>query len=81
MKDLIEKEEKSGISSDNIFVGGFSQGGAVALYTALTHEKPLAGVVGLSCWLPLHKDFPQVCLHLLTCKTAFCLGYLVVYSR
>lgn len=59
LKELIDKEEKNGISSNNIFVGGFSQGGAVSLYTALSSEKPLAGVVALSCWLPLRKDFPQ----------------------
>lgn len=57
---LISNEEKEGISSENIIVGGFSQGGAVALYTALTSPKKLGGIVGLSTWLPLHKQFPQV---------------------
>ena len=33
-------------------VGGFSQGGAQALFTALTHPEPLAAVIGLSCYLP-----------------------------
>ena len=37
-----------------------SQGGALSLYTALTCQQQLAGVVALSCWLPLHKTFPQV---------------------
>ncbi|XP_053394417.1 acyl-protein thioesterase 1-like [Mercenaria mercenaria] len=59
LRKLIVTEEENGISSDNVIVGGFSQGGAIALYTALTHEKPLAGVVGLSTWLPLNKEFPQ----------------------
>lgn len=40
--------------------GGFSQGGGLALYTALTMEKSLAGILALSSWLPLHKSFPQV---------------------
>lgn len=62
MRELIEEEEKKGISSENVFLGGFSQGGAVALYTALTYEKPLAGVVGLSTWLPIHSEFPAVCI-------------------
>lgn len=57
---LINSEEKDGINTENIYVGGFSQGGAVALYTALTSSKKLGGVVGLSTWLPLHKHFPQV---------------------
>jgi len=56
---LIEQEEKSGIKSNRILVGGFSQGGALALYSALTFPRPLAGIVGLSCWIPLHKEFPE----------------------
>lgn len=36
------------------------QGGALSLYTALTTQQKLAGVVALSCWLPLRKSFPQV---------------------
>ncbi|KAL4236316.1 acyl-protein thioesterase [Mactra antiquata] len=59
LKGLIDNEEKNGISADKVFVGGFSQGGAVALYTALMSEKKLGGVVGLSTWLPLHKEFTQ----------------------
>ncbi|KAI1231164.1 hypothetical protein IHE44_0008097 [Lamprotornis superbus] len=34
-------------------------GGALSLYTALTCQHQLAGIVALSCWLPLHKAFPQ----------------------
>lgn len=57
---LIDNEVKEGIPSNRIVIGGFSQGGALALYSALTYNKPLAGVVALSCWLPLHKQFPAV---------------------
>lgn len=39
---------------------GMFQGGALSLYTALTSQYQLAGIVALSCWLPLHKAFPQV---------------------
>ena len=60
MKGWIAQEEQNGIPSDRIVIGGFSQGGAVALYTALTLDKKLAGVVGLSTWLPLHTTFPDV---------------------
>jgi lysophospholipase-2 len=28
------------------------------LYTGLTAKYKLAGIIGLSCWLPLHKSFP-----------------------
>lgn len=57
---MIELEEKNGIPANRIVIGGFSQGGALALYSALTFSKPLAGVMALSCWLPLHKSFPAV---------------------
>ncbi|XP_049807712.1 acyl-protein thioesterase 1 isoform X1 [Schistocerca nitens] len=55
---MIEQEVKAGIPSNRIVLGGFSQGGALALYSALKFPKPLAGVIALSCWLPLHKQFP-----------------------
>lgn len=57
---LIEEEVKNGIPHDRILLGGFSQGGALALYSTFTLNKTLAGVVGLSCWLPLRDEFPQV---------------------
>ena len=30
----------------------------MALYTGLTGKYKLAGIIALSCWLPLHKTFP-----------------------
>ncbi|XP_005988807.1 acyl-protein thioesterase 2 [Latimeria chalumnae] len=59
IKGIIEHEIKNGIPSSRIILGGFSQGGALSLYTALTSQHKLAGVLALSCWLPLHKTFPQ----------------------
>ncbi|MEE6463980.1 hypothetical protein FKM82_006123 [Ascaphus truei] len=56
---LIDQEVKNGIPSSRIILGGFSQGGALSLYTALTSQQKLAGVVALSCWLPLRSSFPQ----------------------
>lgn len=50
---LIEREIQRGVKSDNIILAGFSQGGAVALHTGLRYEKPLAGILGLSTYLPL----------------------------
>lgn len=55
---LIDEQEKKGIKHDRIMLGGFSQGGALSLYSALKYPKKLAGVVALSCWLPLHRKFP-----------------------
>lgn len=59
IKALIEHEMKNGIPANRIVLGGFSQGGALSLYTALTCPHPLAGIVALSCWLPLHRNFPK----------------------
>ena len=50
---LIAREAARGIASDKVVVAGFSQGGAVALQTALRHPQPLAGILGLSTYLTL----------------------------
>ncbi|MEQ2158534.1 hypothetical protein GOODEAATRI_013354, partial [Goodea atripinnis] len=60
VRAIIEHEARNGIPPHRIILGGFSQGGALSLYTALTCQHQLAGVVALSCWLPLHKSFPSV---------------------
>ncbi|XP_071118605.1 acyl-protein thioesterase 1-like [Haliotis cracherodii] len=60
IKSLIEEEEKAGIPSNQIVIGGFSQGGAVALNTAFNLGKPLGGVLALSTWMPLHKKFMKL---------------------
>nr|XP_014332546.1 PREDICTED: acyl-protein thioesterase 1 isoform X2 [Bos mutus] len=59
-KSVIDQEVKNVIPSNRIILGGFSQGGALSLYTALTTQQKLAGVTALSCWLPLRASFPQV---------------------
>lgn len=71
IQSMIDAEEREGIPANRIVLGGFSQGGALALYTALTYKKPLAGVIGLSCWLPLHKSFPAVSINIF--YTYFCI--------
>lgn len=60
LQKLIQEEEKAGIPANRIMIGGFSQGGAVALHRALATDQKLAGVVGLSTWLPLHRKLDQV---------------------
>jgi len=49
---LIEQERKRGVPDDKIVIAGFSQGGAVALHTALRHTKRLGGLIALSTYLP-----------------------------
>jgi phospholipase/carboxylesterase len=50
---LIGREHSRGVSHDKIVLAGFSQGGAIALQTALRYGHRLAGVVALSTYLPL----------------------------
>jgi phospholipase/carboxylesterase len=50
---LIDREIERGLSSSQIVLAGFSQGGAVALHTALREPRSLAGVLALSTYLPL----------------------------
>ncbi|CAF3133284.1 unnamed protein product [Rotaria socialis] len=59
LSNLIEEEIKNGILPERIMIGGFSMGGAVALYTALTSPHTLGGIIALSTWLPLSSTFPQ----------------------
>jgi phospholipase/carboxylesterase len=50
---FIQAEYERGIPASRILLAGFSQGGAMALFTALRWPERLAGLVGLSCYLPL----------------------------
>jgi len=50
---FIAQEVARGIAPEHIFLAGFSQGGAIALHTALRQSKPLGGVLVLSAYLPL----------------------------
>lgn len=58
--NMINSEIQSGIPSNRIMLGGFSQGGALALFAGLTFTEALAGIVAFSCWLPMHKSFPAL---------------------
>jgi phospholipase/carboxylesterase len=71
---LIAAEAEAGIEPERVFLAGFSQGGVVALQVALRHRQRLAGVVGLSCYLPLadalgaerspaNADLPVLLMH------------------
>lgn len=52
IRRLIERENQRGVPGERIFVAGFSQGGAIAYSTALTHPQRLAGIVALSTYIP-----------------------------
>jgi phospholipase/carboxylesterase len=50
---LIEREKARGVAARRIVLAGFSQGCAMTLMTGLRHDERLAGLVGLSGYLPL----------------------------
>lgn len=52
IRTLIARENERGIPCERIVLAGFSQGGAVAYLTALSHPRSLAGVVALSTYIP-----------------------------
>jgi phospholipase/carboxylesterase len=54
---LIDAERQRGIDPGRIVVAGFSQGGAIALHTALRYPARLAGLMALSTYLPLPERF------------------------
>jgi len=54
--DYLRIEHERGIPAERIVLAGFSQGGAVALHTALRYPQALAGLLALSTYLPLHEQ-------------------------
>jgi phospholipase/carboxylesterase len=53
VEELLAREEARGIAPERIVLAGFSQGCAMALLTGLRHGRRLAGIAGLSGYLPL----------------------------
>lgn len=50
---LLAREKERGVPASRIVLAGFSQGCAMTLMTGLRHDERLAGLVGLSGYLPL----------------------------
>jgi len=50
---LMKKENEIGITNERIILAGFSQGGALSLYTGLSISR-LAGILCMSGYLPNH---------------------------
>ena len=59
LEELISRETKKGIPHSKIVLAGFSQGGAIALQTALRHPERIAGVMALSTYLPLSETLEK----------------------
>ena len=49
---LIAREAERGVPAERLLLAGFSQGGAITLSAGLRRERPLAGLIGLSTYLP-----------------------------
>lgn len=56
VEKLIEQETQRGVAAQNIFLAGFSQGGAIILHTGLRHAERLGGLLALSTYLPLAES-------------------------
>ena len=61
---LITAELAAGILPEHIILGGFSQGGVIAMHCALHQPQRLGGLLALSTWLPrtpLSTPSPAAC--------------------
>jgi phospholipase/carboxylesterase len=52
---VIANEKSRGIPANRIVVAGFSQGCAMALMVGMRHTEALAGIIGMSGYLPLFE--------------------------
>ncbi|KAK6224280.1 phospholipase carboxylesterase [Colletotrichum tabaci] len=59
-QSLVQAEVDAGIPAERIILGGFSQGGAMAIFSGLTGPHRIGGIVGLSCWLLLSNKFADI---------------------
>src|SRR5437763_740624 len=53
VEEIIAREKERGVAANRIVLAGFSQGCAMALLAGLRHKERLAGIVGMSGYLPL----------------------------
>jgi phospholipase/carboxylesterase len=53
LEQSISEEARRSFKPENIVLAGFSQGGAIALHTALRYPQRLAGVMALSTYVPI----------------------------
>ena len=58
VRALIQEQIDKGIAASSIVLAGFSQGGVMSLYTGLRFEQSLAGIMALSCYLPIKDQLP-----------------------
>jgi predicted esterase len=56
IKKIVQSEINSGLPPQRIIVAGHSQGASVALAVGLTSDYCLAGIIGLSAFLPCRNE-------------------------
>ena len=71
---LIQKERERGVPASKIVLAGFSQGCAMTLMTGLRYPERLAGLAGLSGYLPLAESTAREC-HPANQKTSIFLAH------
>jgi phospholipase/carboxylesterase len=49
---LLRQAEAHGFPANRILLGGMSQGGVLAMAAGFSYEKPLAGIMAVSAWVP-----------------------------
>jgi phospholipase/carboxylesterase len=57
VRAYLDAQVAAGIPASHIVLAGFSQGGAMTLHTGLRLTTPIAGLIALSAYLPLHDKF------------------------
>jgi len=68
---LIARENERGVPASRLVLAGFSQGGAIALAAGLRRSEPLAGLVGLSSYLPAANRAAEFLVESATAQPVF----------
>jgi phospholipase/carboxylesterase len=73
--ELITQEVTRGVAANRIMLAGFSQGAAIALLTGLAFHEKMAGLIGLSGFLPNDPALFQQHIHPANQHTPIFLGH------
>ncbi len=68
---LIARESERGVPASRLVLAGFSQGGAIALAAGLRRNEPLAGLIGLSAYLPTANKVAEFLVEEATAQPLF----------
>ena len=69
IEEIIKKRQALSSSNLKVFLGGFSQGAALSLFTGLSSKLNINGIIALSGYLPKNinystpKDLPIIAIH------------------